>query len=75
MVIHAVNYNPELSLNPPELDDATYEHNTRNDLREEICQAIDVIDERLAELEPKGHDTLLHSLGELRVYLWNDREG
>lgn len=74
MTIHAVNYNPELEINPPELDDAEYERNMRNGLRDEICEAISLIDSRLGELDEKGFEGDLYFLGRLREYLRNDME-
>ena len=73
MTIRAHNYVPEQAESPPEIDGA-YERNLRNGLRDEICEAIDLIDDRLGELELNGHDNFLHSLAELRDYLRRDME-
>ena len=65
---------PEQPESPPCPDEAEYQKNVRNGLREEICEAISLIDEHLAELEPNDHKNILHGLAELRDYLVRDKE-
>lgn len=65
---------PEPPIDPPYPDEATYARNMRNALRDEICEAISLIDDRLAELDWTGFTNFLHSLAELRDYLVRDME-
>jgi hypothetical protein len=64
----------EQRMNPPELDDASYERNVRNDIRQDIVNAIDTLDDRLSELDRDGFGNTLHKLAQLRDYIVRDWE-
>lgn len=65
---------PERAIDPPCPDEAGYARNVRNGIREEIMDAISLIDSRLGELDSNGFISSLHSLAMLREYLRRDYE-
>ena len=42
---------PDMPVNPPEPDDATWEKNNRNSIREEVIEALGTVISRLDELD------------------------
>ena len=65
---------PEDRIDPPEPSDEQHERYIRNSLREEICQHIDSIDSKLAELEAEGFKDYLEPLAKLREEMRKDME-
>jgi hypothetical protein len=59
---------------PWNIDEVAYDRNVRNGLREEICNAISLIDDRLGELDEAGFEIYLNSLGMLREVMRRDME-